>query len=156
MPPKLPPFLHRQFTRHGKPVWYVRRGHGRRIRIPYAYGSAEFLAAYDAALGGRAKAGKSPPAGTFAWGLNLYRQSQVWGALSPATRRQRDNIFAKIVSTHGETPLRAWKRGDIAAGRDKRATTPAAARHFVEEALRGLFRWLARISQTAPPSAAGW
>jgi integrase len=61
--------------------------------------------------------------------------------LSPATRRQRDNIFARIARTHGETPIAAWKRGDIAAGRDKRAATPAAARHFIES-LRGLFRWL--------------
>lgn len=141
MPPKLPPFLHRQITRHGRTVWYVRKGKGPRVRIHGAFGSAEFLAAYDAALGGRAKSHKSPPTGTFAWGLSLYRSSQIWGALSPATRRQRDNIFARIVKTHGETTLSAWKRGDIAAGRDKRATTPAAARHFVD-ALRGLFRWL--------------
>jgi integrase len=141
MPPKLPPFLHREITRHGKSVWYFRRGKGRRIRISGEYGSAQFLAAYDVALGGRPKGQKSPPTGTFGWGLSLYRQSQAWGALSPATHRQRDNIFARIARTHGETPLGAWKRGDIAAGRDKRATTPAAARHFVE-ALRGLFRWL--------------
>jgi integrase len=69
------------------------------------------------------------------------RQSQTWASLSPATRRQRDNIFARIAKTHGDTPIAAWKRGDIAAGRDKRASTPTAARHFVE-ALRGLFRWL--------------
>jgi hypothetical protein len=72
-------------------------------------------------------------------GVALYRQSQTWGALSPATRRQRDNIFARIVKTHGETTLSAWKRGDIAAGRDKRASTPAAARHFVD-ALRDMDR----------------
>jgi integrase len=141
MPPRLPPFLHREITRHGRPVWYFRRGKGPRIRMPGICGSVEFLAAYDNAMeGGRAKTRKSP-AGSFAWALSLYRQSQTWGTLSPATRRLRDNIFAKIVATHGETPLRAWKRGDIAAGRDKRAATPAAARHFVE-ALRGLFRWL--------------
>ena len=141
MPPKLPPFLHRQITRHGRAVWYFRRGKGPRTRIPGAFGSAEFLEAYDAALGSGPKAHKSPPSGTFAWGLWMYRQSQTWASLSPATRRQRDNIYAKIVKTHGETAISAWKRGDIAAGRDKRAATPAAARHFVE-ALRGLFRWL--------------
>ena len=141
MPPKLPPNLHREITRHGKVVWYVRRGKGRRVRLPGEYGSAEFLAAYDAALGGRGKGHKSPPSGSFAWGLSLYRQSQTRGALSVATRRQRDNIFARIAKTHGETQLRAWRRSDIAAGRDKRAATPAAARHFVD-ALRGLFKWL--------------
>jgi integrase len=154
MPPKLPPFLHREISRHGKPIWYFRRGHARRIRLPGDYGSAEFLAAYDAALGGRAKGHRSPPSGSFAWGLSLYRQSQTWGALSPATRRQRDNIFALIVKTHGETTLSAWKRGDIAAGRDKRAATPAAAKHFVA-ALRGLFHWLVESGLVASDPTEG-
>ena len=154
MPPRLPPFLHRQITRHGKAAWYFRKGKGRRVRIPGEYGSAQFLAAYDAALGGHRTARKSPASGSFAWGLSLYRQSQTWGALSPATRRQRDNIFAKIARTHGDTSLSAWKRGDIAAGRDKRAATPAAARHFVE-ALRGLFRWLVESGLVASDPTVG-
>ncbi len=154
MPHKLPPHLHRQITRHGKPVWYVRKGHGPRVRLPGEYGSAEFLAAYDVALGAGAKGHKSPPAGTFAWALHMYRQSQAWASLSLAARRQRDCIFAKIVQTHGATPVAAWKRGDIAAERDKRAATPAAARHFVE-ALRGLFRWLVESGLVAADPTAG-
>jgi hypothetical protein len=71
MPPKLPPHLHRQITRHGKPVWYFRCGKGRRVRLPGEYGSAQFLAAYDAAIGGGARVQKSPPSGTFAWALSL-------------------------------------------------------------------------------------
>ena len=154
MPPKLPPFLHREINRHGRPIWYFRRSHGRRIRLPGQYGSADFLAAYDAALGGRAKGHKSPPSGSFAWGLSLYRQSQTWAALSPATRRQRVNVFARIVKTHADTMLSAWKRGDIAAGRDKRASTPAAARHFVDS-VRGLFRWLVESGLVASDPTEG-
>jgi hypothetical protein len=101
MPPKLPPFLHREISRHGKFVWYFRKGKGRRVRIPGEFNSAEFLAAYDAALGGPRTARKSPPAGTFAWGLSLYRQSQAWASLSPATRRKRDSIFSRIARTCG-------------------------------------------------------
>jgi hypothetical protein len=73
MPPKLPPFLHREISRHGKVVWYVRKGKGRRVRLPGEYGSAQFLAAYDAALEGPKAARKSPPAGTFAWALAKAR-----------------------------------------------------------------------------------
>ncbi len=143
MPRKLPPFLHRQVTRHGKIAWYFRRGHGERVRIPGDYDSPEFLAAYQAALSGEAspKRARGPAEGTFGWGLALYRKSQAWAALSLATQRQRDNIFKRIEATHGESKLTAWRRGDVAAGRDKRADRPAAARHFVD-ALRGLFRWL--------------
>jgi integrase len=154
MPPQLPPHLHREITRHGKPVWYVRRGKGRRVRIPGEYGSAEFLAAYDAALGGRAKGHKSRPSGSFAWGVERYRESQTWASLSPATRRQRDNIFARIAATHGDTMLASWRRGDIAAGRDKRASTPAAARHFVDS-LRGLFKWLVESGLVASDPTVG-
>jgi hypothetical protein len=154
MPPQLPPHLHRQVTRHGKVVWYYRRGKGRRIRIPGAFGSTEFLAAYDIAIGPGAKPHKSPPTGTFAWALSLYRQSQTWASLSPATRRQRDNIFARIARTHGNTPISAWKRGDIAAGRDKRSATPSAARHFVES-MRGLFLWLVEAGLVADDPTSG-
>src|SRR5271170_6664415 len=117
VPRKLPPHLHRQVSRHGKPCWYFRRGHGPRVRIPGDFGSAEFLAAYDAALAGAARAGhpRHAQAGTFAWGVALYRRSLVWSALSLATRRQRENIFKRIEASHGESKLRAWKRGDVAA-----------------------------------------
>jgi integrase len=84
----------------------------------------------------------------------LYRQSQTWAALSPATRRQRVNVFARIVKTHADTMLSAWKRGDIAAGRDKRASTPAAARHFVDS-VRGLFRWLVESGLVASDPTEG-
>ena len=62
------------------------------------------------------------------------------GRLSPATQRQRANIFKHIEAALGDSKLRDWKRGDIAAGRDKRAATPAAAGMFVK-ALRGFFAW---------------
>jgi hypothetical protein len=52
MPRPRPPHLHRQTTRHGKTVWYVRVGKGRRIRIRAEFGSAEFDAEYQAALTG--------------------------------------------------------------------------------------------------------
>ena len=140
MPRKLPPFLHREITRHKRPVWYFRRGKGKRVRIPGEFGSIEFNAAYDAALNGARPARIGHAHGTFAWALRQYRQSQAWGALSPATQRQRDNIFKNVEKAAGHTKLKDWARSDIVAGRDKRAATPAAAGMFVK-ALRGFFAW---------------
>jgi integrase len=140
MPRKLPPFLHREITRHKRPVWYFRRGKGARIRMPGEFNSAEFNSAYDAALMGARAARQGPAQGTFAWGLRVYRQSQAWAALSPATQRQRANVFKHIEAALGDSKLKDWKRGDIAAGRDRRAATPAAAGMFVK-ALRGFFAW---------------
>lgn len=150
MPRKLPIHLHRQISRHGRPVWYFRRGKGPRVRIPGDFGSPEFEAAYQAALAGAAptKRPKGPVDGSFSWGLALYRKSQAWAVLSLATQRQRTNIFKGIEVGLGSSKLTAWRRADIAAGRDKRADRPAAARHFVE-ALRGLFKWLVEAAIVA-------
>jgi integrase-like protein len=155
MPRPRPPHLHRETTRHGKSVWYVRIGKSKRVRIPGEYGSPEFSAAYDEAISGRRGPVRStgPADGSFTWALGLYRRSQAWAVLSIATRRQREAIFRQIEKTHGNSRFLDWRRGDIVAGRDKRADHPNAARHFVQ-ALRGLFEWalearLARVDPTA-------
>ena len=51
MPRPRPPFLSREVTRHGRPVWYVRRD-GKRIRLRAEYGTPEFEAEYQAACNG--------------------------------------------------------------------------------------------------------
>ena len=50
MPRPRPPRLHREITRHGKAVWYVRIGKGPRIRLRAQFGSSEFDAEYQAAI----------------------------------------------------------------------------------------------------------
>jgi hypothetical protein len=47
MPRPRPPHLHRQVSRHGKTVWYVRTGKGPRTRIRSAFGTPEFDAEYQ-------------------------------------------------------------------------------------------------------------
>ena len=64
----------------------------------------------------------------------------TWAALRPATQRMKRHVLNGIESTLGESTLRNWKRGDVAAGRDKRAATPAAAENFVKS-LRSFFAW---------------
>ncbi len=154
------PHLQRETNRHGKTAWYVRLGKGKRMRIRGDYGSPEFEAAYRDALAGRSAGApaRGPTEGSFSWALALYRRSQDWAALSIASRRQRENIFAKIDAPHGTSKLTAWRRRDIVAGRDKRADRPAAARRFVE-AQRGFFEWcveagLIRTDPTAGVSVA--
>lgn len=143
MPVALPPHLHRQTNRQGKTVWYVRVGHGPRIRIRGAFGTVEFMAAYDQAVSGQgpAKAQRGPVEGTFSWGVSLYMRSQAWAVLAPTTREVRGNILRAVEKTGGASKLRAWRKADVAAGRDRRADRPAAARHFVDT-LRGMFEWL--------------
>jgi integrase len=141
MPRPRPQFLVREFSRHGKAIWYCRRG-GRRIRLRAEYGTPEFEAEFKAAvdvLTAPAKPASNPP-GSLAWLIARYRETTVWVNLSQATRRQRENIFRQICESAGDLPLAAITQRKIEDGRDKRARTPAQARHFLD-ALRGLFRW---------------
>jgi len=145
MPPEMPrprpPHLHHERTRHGVLVWYVRAGKGPRIRLRAAHGTPEFLAEYQAAIAGEAPAKPGQArAGSLAWLIARYRDSSAWASLSPATRRQRENIFKPVIAAAGAEPFVDITRKVIAAGVDRRKATPAAARHFVET-LRGLFRW---------------
>jgi integrase len=140
MPRKLPPFLHREISRHKKPVWYFRRGKGQRVRIPGEFGSVEFNAAYDAALNGARPARQGPAQGTYSAALKAYYASQTWAVLRPATQRMKRHVLSGVESALGKSRLRDWKRGDIAAGRDKRAATPAAAEMFVKS-MRSFFAW---------------
>ena len=141
MPRPRPPHLHRQVTRHGKPVWYVRINKGLRIRLRAEFGSAEFDAEYQAAISGTARPQKcAPAAGMLAWLLARYRETTVWSTLSPATRRQRENIFLHVIETAGQKPFARIDAAAIRAGRERRAATPAQARNFLD-AMRGLFRW---------------
>src|SRR5262249_155217 len=114
-----------------------------RIRIKGEYGSPEFQAAYQAALRGEQK-GHGPAArfGSLAWLIARYREVDAWRSLAAATRRQRENIFKEVLRSAGTSSYCEITRAVITTGRDRRAGTPAQARHFLQ-AMRGLFGWAA-------------
>ncbi len=140
--PRLPHLL-KETARNGETVWYVRVGHGPRVRIRGAYASAEFMAAYWAALGGNsAPAGRAaaPKPDTLAWLIARYRQSASWSTLALATRRQRENILKHVETKSGAVPYGHIARKHIVQGRDDRRATPAQANNFLK-AMRGLFKF---------------
>jgi integrase len=154
MPRPRPPHLHRQITRHGRTVWYVRRGKGPRIRIQGEFGSEEFGAAYEAALLGKelVRQGKTRT-GTLQWLYDQYRKSTAWSDLSPGTRRGRENIFVRVMKNAGSEPYGAITRKAVEQGKDARRDTPAQARNFLD-AMRGMFRWaLANDLVSVDPTA---
>jgi hypothetical protein len=109
------------------------------MRAPY--GSPEFLTAYHAAISSPAAVRpRKPDEDTFAWLWELYRASPAWTELSPATKRQRENLMKLPLERAGDQPLERFTRKFIIAGRDARAATPAQAGNFLK-ALRGLFKW---------------
>jgi integrase len=156
MPRPRPPHLHRQVTRHGRTVWYVRIGKGPRTRITAPFGTSEFDADYQTAitdLSARNEKKDDASAGRLAWLIERYRETGAWTNLSLATRRQRENIFRPVLDSAGYQPFAKITPVTIKAGRDRRAATPSQARHFLD-AMRGLFRWavegkLAKVDPTA-------
>lgn len=143
MPRPRPPYLHRAVTRHGKTVWYVRKGqYGRKIRIRAEYGTEEFAEAYQAALADSQLPKRTGAAkDTLAWLWSLYCQSATWNpGLKPPTRKQRENIMVHVLKTAGDQPATAITKRAILSGLDRRASTPFQAKNFLTT-MRGLFVW---------------
>ena len=116
------------------------------------FGTADFEAAYQAAISGTPRTTRGPREGTLSWLIERYRDSAAWTTgLSAATRRQRENIFLHVIETAGEQSFAKITAAIIVAGRDRRAATPAQARNFLD-AMRGLFRWAvdARMAKADP------
>lgn len=156
MPRPRPPYLHRQRTRHGSFVWYVRRGKGKRIRIYEDFGTPAFMEAYEAALRGEARKPSDPTAasGTFSWLVESYMRSSDWFGLSESTRAARTVIFRGIEAASGAEPVAKFTPLAVQRSLDRRADKPFAAVNFLKT-LRGLFRWAVKVEhiKTDPTAA---
>lgn len=141
MPKPRPPYLQKQITRHGKHVWYVRKGEGPRIRIHGEFGTEEFNANYlNAVEGIISKPKVKERTATLQWLWDRYRETTAWSDLSSATRKQRENIMLHVLETAGSEPYGEITSETIEEGKDRRRDTPAQARNFLD-CMRGLFRW---------------
>lgn len=137
------PHCHKQITRHGETVYYFRKGHRPRTRLLGKPGSPEFVAAYNAALNGVAKAhipANTKQSNTLAWLIAEYKLTAEWAELGVSTRRQRENIMKHIIASGGGMPFASITEQDIMDGLDKRRDTPTAARHFLDT-MRNIFVW---------------
>lgn len=138
---RLPPYVYRERTRHGRWVYYFRRGKGTRIRLPDDLASPEFEAAYRTALTGAAPPGPDEASPrSLRWLIDRYRESATWRQLAKGTRRQRELIFTAAVERADNPAFAAISRADIQRAMDRRADKPAAANSFLK-AMRSLFGW---------------
>ncbi|MDE0922528.1 tyrosine-type recombinase/integrase [Aurantimonas coralicida] len=142
MPRPRPPFVQREVSRHGKIVWYFRRGDGPRVRLPGDFQSAEWTKAYERALTGsqEAEQRERTASGTLQWLVDRYMQSAPFLTLAPSTQRMRANVLKSVCRTGGRLKLSAITRQTMAAGRDRRASTPFAAITFLKT-MSQLFDW---------------
>ena len=97
------PYLILERTRHGKMIWVVRVGKGRRTRLRAPYGSPEFMTAYHAAIAApTARRGRrnQPDEGTLEW---LWRVCpMLWtGLCDPrdlCSCRSKPRRFARAIT----------------------------------------------------------
>lgn len=133
MPRPRKPYVQRETSRHGKTVWYFRRGDGPRIRLRGEYESAEWLKDYDAAFAGT-KRDEAPTAakGTLKWLVQQYKDSGRFANLAPETRAMRTRMLDNICKTGGDLKISEIDKNMISAGFVRREATPYAAVNFVK------------------------
>lgn len=158
MPRKLPLFVQRDRSRHGRVRFYFRRDKGRRIRLPDDLQSQEFKDAYDACLRGEAPKPRTParvPADSLQWLVDRYMESAAWQKeLSPASQKQRRLIFADAITRSANPRFADITQATIELAVQKRAATPAQANNFLK-AMRGLFAWAKTNGHVAVNPALG-
>lgn len=149
MPKDRPKYLHKETTRHGLVVWYVRVDRGPRIRIKEPYGTKAFMAAYDAAVAGApAPAPGKAHKGTLRWLVDEWKLSSDWHQTKPATKRQRENILLNVLETAGSEQVSHITAAAVEKGRERRMKTPAAANNYLKT-LRALFRWAKSVKHVS-------
>lgn len=132
MPRPRKPYIQKEITRHGKTVWYFRRGKEKRIRLLGQFGSPEFNASYEAALVGepvekKARAARS----SLRWLVDRYYESGRFINLASSTQRKYSGILENVCKTGGELNFRTITKKDIIAGRVRREAKPFAANAYV-------------------------
>lgn len=139
MPRPRKPYVQKETTRHGKTVWYFRRGKEKRVRLPGVFGSKEFNAAYELALaGGKIETKPRPPQSSMRWLVDRYYESGRYGQLRPNTQRNHRLMLESVCKTGGKRKFAATTPEDITAGMVRREATPRMAETYIS-VMRALF-----------------
>lgn len=132
MPKPRKPYMQKEVTRHGKIVWYFRKGKEQRIRLPGAFGSPEFNRAYNAALAGMPIDTATPARHmTIRWLVAEYYMSGRYTALSQGTQNNHRRVLDKICETAGDLNALAVTKQQIQAGIVRREDNQYAAKAYL-------------------------
>ena len=129
-------YVHEFKDRHGKTRRYFRRPSFKRLPLPGAPGSEEFMAAYQAALAGatapklEAGAARTMP-GTVAALVARYYRSAAFVGLAESTRSTYRGIIENFREKHGHRSIAQLDRETIKQLHANKAATPAAANNFL-------------------------
>lgn len=126
-------FIHRFRDRHGKWRHYFRRGRRKRIPLPGAPGSAEFMAAYQAAHAGDVPpiaALRTTPGSMSALTISWYASSAFTG-LAASSQKTYRRVLDAFLETHGHRAVRDLEPRYVRLLLEGKATTPAAANRLL-------------------------
>lgn len=141
MPRPRKPYIQKEITRHGKTVWYFRRGKEKRIRLPGVFGSPEFNAAYDAAVSGKLAPQKaSAKQNSLRWLVDEYYASGRFMRLADGTQRNQKQLYEKVCETGGDLNYRAIDKQAVSAGIIRREGNLYAAKAYLN-CMKILFRY---------------
>jgi integrase/recombinase XerD len=138
-------YLVQDLDRHGNVRCYVRLPGRRKVRIRGMSGSAEFMAAYHAALSeidseDKRKDYRIAAKGSFGSVCLAYYASEDFQRLDKSTQKWRRRSLDAICEKHGHRLVAEMQPKNVRKLRDEKASKPGAARNRVK-ALRALFRW---------------
>jgi integrase len=126
--------VHSFRNRHGTMVSYFRRRGHKSVRLRGIAGSAEFMRAYEAAIGNvepmEIGASRSK-VGTVAATVGMYLASAAFADLANATQQMRRGILERFREAHGDKHIDKMERKHVQALIDAKAATPGAARNLL-------------------------
>jgi integrase len=128
------PFVNSFRNRHGTLVFYFRKRGCKNVRLRGVLGSAEFMAAYTAAIEGQEPIEigiKRSPVGSVAATVGLYLGATAFANLATETQRTRRNILERFREEHGDKRIAAIERKHVQAMVTAKGKTPSAARNFL-------------------------
>ena len=131
--------------RHHRLRHYFRRPGFQRVALPGLPGSAEFMAAYELALGGviapkRQIGIERTVAGTLNALIVAYYTSADFRGLAASTQRARRNLMEGLRTRHGHRVVAELRAQHVRKLMDAKADTPEAANNL-RKALRTLMRY---------------
>lgn len=128
------PFIHQFRDRHGKLRFYYRRPRFKRVALPGLPGSAEFMAAYEAACAdGPLETGANKTAdGTLNKLIVTYYKSAEFSQLRDTTKKTYRGILERLRVAHGDKRVASIQREHVRALVAQKAATPAAANSLLK------------------------
>jgi integrase len=109
------PYVKVYTDRSGRVRRYFRKPGRKAMPLPGVPGSAEFMAAYQAALGEPAQRPNSRAAGTVGALICDYLQSAAFSNLKPESRRVYRGILGRFGTKHGHRMVHDMPRAKVAA-----------------------------------------